>query len=245
MNNFTHFIYIDESGNGAKTNNLNHFWVSAGVAISFEELSRLNERANQIMKSHMVPGCREIHACDIPHRMLRTSSIAAIAEEIALLLDDVKAHCWVTATSYSSSSLIGLEPNAPAKTKARQLLYEHLNEFLDSDNSVDGDYLIIWDLPDPEEMKDISYSIASYVNPYFGRRISRKLAPAVLCGLSHDWVGLQLADIISNYALHYCGHQQHMPQANREKAGAFQRCFYTRLQRGPGGSCDGIGWRYW
>jgi len=245
VSQFTHALYIDESGNGARLQNINSLWVSAGVAISFEKLADVSSGVLSILRSHFIPGCKELHACDVPHRLLRTSTIASLAEDIGHLLDDVNADVWMTTTRYDSHPIPGLPSDAPAKAKARQFLFERVNMHLDDYGHADGQYLIVWDLSDPQELTDFSASVAHFYNPHNGNNISSRLAPAVLGGLSHDWAGLQLADVIANYALHYVGHQLGLTKCHPEKAAAFRQHLYPRLMEGPYGSCVGYGWKTW
>lgn len=244
MSNYTHALFIDESGNGAKSLNLNHYWVTAGVAVGFNHKATLDNGVNQILQNHFRPSNKEIHACKMPRCLRRRSSIDAVAADVGALLDATDAKCWVAVTSYSSSYLPGLPPNAPAKAKARQLMYERVNLYLDGGNSGNGDHLIVWDISDHEELKDFSNSTALFTNPHNGNLINPKLAPAVLGGLSDDWSGLQIADIIAHFALHYCA-SLHLPGiCNQEKAQAFGAHFWNRLHKNcPYGTITGYGWK--
>jgi hypothetical protein len=103
--------------------------------------------------------------------------------------------------------------------------------------------LIIWDISDQQELQDFSASIAEFRNAYDGTPRSQRLVPAALGGLSHDWSGLQTADVVAHCALHYLGLQESLPGSRKEKAEAFRSKFLPRLQRSNKGEL--IGWKVW
>jgi hypothetical protein len=61
----------------------------------------------------------------------------------------------------------------------------------------------------------------------------------VLGGLSHDWGGLQLADVVAHLSPHAVGTELRLPDANRAKAGAFDDHIYSRFQKAANGAVVG------
>ena len=52
MPDYSHAIFIDESGNGSDTDDINKYWVSAAIAIPFERMESIDEKVKSILKSN-------------------------------------------------------------------------------------------------------------------------------------------------------------------------------------------------
>ncbi|OGS41944.1 MAG: hypothetical protein A3K67_00310 [Euryarchaeota archaeon RBG_16_62_10] len=244
MVTYSHAIYIDESGNGAPTEDMHKFWVSVAVGVAFDQVETLNQGVHTILADHFRPFVREIKGSFMPRYMRRSSSIASASADLAGLLDGTGAHCWAVASSYGARSPPGFLKSCPkVKDVVRQLLLERINGLLVSGYHEPDHCLIIWDISDQQELQDFSASIAEFRNAFDGTPRSHRLAPAALGGLSHDWSGLQMADVIAHCALHNLGYQESFPESRREKADAFTEQFLPRLQRSSRG--DLVGWKVW
>lgn len=103
-------------------------------------------------------------------------------------------------------------------------------------------YQLIWDLSDNNELAHFSAIVSSYVNPHNNKRISPLIIPHILGGLSHDWAELQIADLISNYALNYSAHGI-FSDCDEEKSDAFSKHIYPILHA-RGGKIKGYGWKF-
>ena len=244
MVTYSHAIYIDESGNGAPTQDMHKFWVSAGVGVAFDQTQTLNDGVRDMLANHFEPFVREIKGSFMPRYMRPTSSFTDVADDLASLLDATGAHCWVVASSHGSRSPPGFSVKNPkVKDIVRQLLLERINGLMIAGYHEPDHCLIIWDISDQQELQDFSASIAEFRNAFNGTPRSQRLAPAALGGLSHDWSGLQTADVVAHCALHYLGLQESLPGSRKEKAEAFRSRFLPRLQRSSKGEL--IGWKVW
>ncbi|MGQ9587245.1 MAG: DUF3800 domain-containing protein [Thermoplasmata archaeon] len=244
MVTYSHAIYIDESGNGAPTNDIHRYWVSVAISVAFDKTLTLDRGIDAIIASHFRPFVRELKGSFMPRYMLSTSSIADVAADLGALLDETEANCWVVASSHETRPppAFGMR-NPKVKDIVRQLLLERINGFLVAGYHDPDHLLIIWDISDQQELQDFSASIAVFRNAYDGTPRSERLAPTALGGLSHDWSGLQAADVIAHCGLHYLGCQASLAGSKSEKAEAFRKQFLPRLQKSSKG--DLIGWKVW
>jgi len=241
-----HVVYIDESGNGGPEGNINSFWVSVAVLIPMDEIHTVNTGMDTIREQHFRPYAKEVKGCIIPHELLRGHTLEDVAKGIAELCDKVDAHSWGVATRHGKAPPGNFPiPNPLPKDIVRQFLMERINGFFNQGYLGSDDCIIVWDISNHEELIDFSTSVAAFRNAYDRTGLCPRLAPAVLGGLSHDWKGLQIADVISNFALHHLGRKILLPDARKSKADAFQQFFYPRLQKDSTGHTEGIGWKVW
>jgi hypothetical protein len=113
-----------------------------------------------------------------------------------------------------------------------------------AEGSDDPDHsLIIWDISHQQELQDFSASIANFRTVHGGIPRCEKLAPAALGGLSHDWGGLQSADVVAHCALHYLGREDSLSGARADKCSAFITEFMPRLHKKDDGAPSG--WMVW
>lgn len=239
-------VYIDESGNGAPCNGIGSYWVSAAVLIRLDEKQIVDSGIQSVLANRFRPYSREVRGANIPHDLLPGQSIENVAQDIASLCDAVHAHIWVVASRHGKIPPIGVPPeNSKPKGIARQLLFERINGFFKHGYAGTDDCMTVWDISDLEELKDFSANVAAFRNVYDQSQLCPSLAPAVLGGLSHDWKGLQIADMVANFSLHYLGMKRMLPDARKAKSDAFARLFYPRLQRNSNGDIEGVGWKVW
>lgn len=241
---YSHAIYIDESGIGAPVDDLNQLWITAGIAMPFDQKARLDAGVLRMLTNHFHPRIRELKGSDMPHNLLPGSSTADVALGVSTLLSQVGAHAWITGTRHGVHPLPGLPTiNRFPKDITRQLLFERVNGFLNLGNYIPYEWLIIWDISDEQELGDFSRNVATFQNAFIQTSINPRLAPAVLGGLSHDWSGLQIADVVANFALHKIGRDQNIQGTNRQKARDFDQFIEPQLQRTASGQL--VGWKFW
>lgn len=243
MPNYTHAFFIDESGNGGANKDLNWFVVSTAVSVALDEKDNLDSLVANIIGTYLRPGCKEIHGSEIPHRLRSGISIRDFGIEIAKAIKSVNADIWITCTHHGINPLPGIPSNSTAKDIVRQLLFERLSGFLDAGYCDPGRFFIIWDLSEPQELNDFSAAVVKFRNPVSGKTVNPRLVPAVLGGLSHDWAGLQIADIVSNYCLHFVASAERIPNCHPEKSKTFYDVFHPLLKTDSMG--NKIGFKEW
>jgi hypothetical protein len=225
-------IYIDESGNGSPTNDVLRYWVSVAVSLAFDQTQELDEGIRWILDNHFSPYVGELKGSTIQKYLLPKSAIMDVATDVRDVMDETGSIAWAAAASHGERPPRGFPISNPKpKDLARQLLIEGINNDLVANYHNANNYLVIWDISDQQELQDFSASIAGFRNLSDGTPRSDRLAPAALGGLSHDWSGLQTADIIAHCALHYLGERSSLPGFKIEKADAFRSQFLPRLQR--------------
>lgn len=237
-------LYIDESGNGGFQGNINSFWISVGVLIPMDEYQSIESGMEAIRVRYFRAHADEVKGSSVPHDMLRGTSVRDLAEDVGKLCDQVGAHIWVAGTRQGTTPPPSYPSDLSPKNTARRLLLERINGYFDKGYAGNDDCIIVWDISDHTELKDFSKSVADFKNAFSNKGLCKSLAPAVLGGLSHDWKGLQIADIVSNFALHCVGRNIWLPDAKVEKSDAFKKSYYPRLQKDKGVT-KGIGWKYW
>jgi hypothetical protein len=245
MATFTHALYIDESGNGSNEKGINRYWISTAVAVAFDQTATVDLGVKNILINYFRIGELELKATSIPHRLNPPSTSAMVANDVAALLDKVEAHVWVTGTHSGVNVPPGVKIGSPmAKEIARQLLFERVNGFLLNGYCKPGHFLTVWDISNQQELQEFSKSVADFRNAFTKTPLCPRLAPAILGGLSHDWSGLQIADMISHYALHHVGVVDGIAlDARKDKSDDFLRYFKPRLQTDMMGNC--VGWKIW
>jgi len=115
-------------------------------------------------------------------------------------------------------------------------MLRRISRFLRFDRKATGRWLLIWDITDQQELCDFSRTISRLRDTTYGAQPNNRLVPALLGGLSHDWSGLQAADLFANMALHRQGMALGLLGARAEKATAFRRHLEPCLQRDARGN---------
>jgi len=224
MVTYSHAIYIDESGNGAPVPGIQSYWVSVAVAIPFSENEILEISTKSILRRFFRPGERELKGKHMPNRLLDGTSIDQAIHEIGDLLVKVKAVVWVAGVRQNPNPPINQIPSKlVVKDIARKSILEGINDYLNTGTHSPNHFLIIWDISDEQELEDFSRNVATFRHARTQVLPNPRLAHAILGGLSHDWNGLQIADIIAHCALHRMGLQSSLPDANPIKAKSFER----------------------
>ncbi len=240
MPSVSHLVFIDESGSGSPGFNVQRVWITAAVAVSLETMAEMDEGVKRMVASHFRPWMRELKGSDMPHGLRSGTSIEEVARELGGLTKKVEARVWITGSQYASGSLAGHMTKASLpKDVARRLMLERVSGFLGPDREAAGRWLLIWDITDQQELSDFSRSVANFRIAHEGETLDARLVPAVLGGLSHDWSGLQAADLFANMALHRLGLELRLPGTRSEKAKAFSEHLESCLQRDPEGSVQG------
>ncbi len=234
----SHVLFIDESGNAQPGRSVLSLWVTAAVAVPFERARDLNARIDDLRRQNFRARNLEVKGSEIPHELARGRSTGNVAADVANLLKGFDAHVWIASATRKA--------NGPqTKGAARQLVLERVNGFLNLGMYHPAHWLIVWDVSDVQELIDFSHSVSDFKNEYSGDARNDRLFPSILGGLSHDWGGLQVADVVSNFALHYRGRELGFPDANIDKADAFQQSIWPRLQATANGTVAGCGWKTW
>ena len=242
MAEYSHAIYIDESGNGAPIQGIQHYWVTAAVAIPFSEEEVLDLGIKSILERGFRSGEKELKGKHMPNHLFKNVTIDMIVHEIGLLLKRIEAHLWIASAHRGSNVPHDFKLKNPLpKDITRQNILEMINDFLNIGHHSPNHFLLIWDISDEQELEDFSRNISTFRYANTNDPLNSRLAPAILGGLSHDWNGLQVADIIAHCALHKCGKLNRMPDANNIKANGFSKYIEPLLQKDIDGKT--IGWR--
>lgn len=243
---FTHAIFIDESGTGCHKMDINSFWVSVAFAVPFDKMSTLEIGVKDIITSHFRKGISEVKGSAIPKQLVPGITVDSFVGDMGELWDNVGGKAWVVGSRDGVNPPVGYHGQNPlAKEIVRQILLERVSGYLDAGYGGPGSYLIVWDISDLRELIDFSKNTSVFQNGINGKPINNRLAPAILGGLSHDWGGLQFADLIAHCSLHQCACLNkglNIP-FNQEKKDAFDNHVYPRLVKDGYGNT--VGWKYW
>ena len=244
MPDYSHAIFIDESGNGSDTDDINKYWVSAAIAIPFERMESIDEKVKSILKSNFRSNIREIKGADIPHGLNQGKSTTDVARDVGNLVEENRLNCWIVGSHQGVNPPTGLSQSNPmVKEIVRHLLLERINHSLHTTFPGDTSYMTIWDISDQQDLQDFSRSVSAFNDLYRNTPRSKRMVPAVLGGISHDWSGLQIADILANYGLHHICVIDGSPGGRKNKADDFGLYLKPRLQRDARN--DPLGWKRW
>ena len=232
----SHALFIDESGNAQPGRSVTSLWVTAALAVAFERARELNVRIDALRTRNFRSRLKEVKGSEVPHELARGRTTDDLAQDLATILREFDAHIWVVAASRQSDG-------PTTKGKARQLVLERVSGFLNLGRYEPAHWIIVWDVSDVQELGDFSRSVSEFRNAFSGEPRNDRLFPSVLGGLSHDWGGLQAADLLSNFALHFRGRELTFPDVNLDKAQAFETRLKPCLQTTATGSV--VGWKTW
>lgn len=231
MVTYSHAIYIDESGNGAPVPGIQSCWISVAVAISFSDNEILEIGSKSILRQYFRPGERELKGKHMPNHLLKGTSIDQVIREIGDILFKVKAVVWIAGVRQNPNPPIKHNPSRlMVKDIARKSILEEINDYLNTGAHSPNHFLIIWDISDEQELEEFSRNVATFRHARTQELPNPRLVHAILGGLSHDWNGLQIADIIAHCALHRMGLQSSLPDANPIKAKSFERYLEQRCR---------------
>lgn len=232
----SHALFIDESGNAQPGRSVTSLWVTVALAVPFERARELNSRMDELRAQNFRSRVKEVKGSDVPHEMARGRTADALGRDLAALLQGFDSHIWIVAASRQTDG-------PTTKGAARQLVLERVNGFLNLGRYEPAHWIIVWDVSDVQELGDFSRSVSQFRNAFSGEPRNDRLFPAVLGGLSHDWGGLQAADLVSNFALHFRGRELAFPDVSVDKARAFEAHLMPCLQKTAAGNV--VGWKTW
>jgi hypothetical protein len=234
----SHVLFIDEAGNAQPGPSVQSLWVTAAVAIPFERARDLNEKMDDLRRQNLRSRVKEVKGSQVPHELLRGRTVDNLAAGFAALLRQFDAHVWIVLASRQ-------QDGPTTKGAARQLVLERVNGFLNLGRYHPAHWLIVWDVSDVQELADFSKSVSQFTNAFSGSPRNDRLFPSILGGLSHDWGGLQAADLAANLALHFRGSELGFADASAAKAAAFKQHLWPCLQTTASGAVLGCGWKTW
>lgn len=240
-------VFIDESGEGTDKKRMDNFWVSAGVCARFEDHDNITESLCEMKKKCLRLYNQELKGSSTsPSRLNKGVTKEDVAREIGEVISKNGLRVWVTSTRYSnripiSNFIPSNKKNIQAKDVSRELLMERISGYAEYYGKNEK-YQLIWDLSDQQEMSHFSRTISEYVDPHNKKKVHPSIIPYLLAGLSHEWAELQIADVVSNFALSYSAYALYA-DADEEKAKAFGRYIYPKLLANADGKIDGIGWK--
>ena len=241
-------IFIDESGAGTIKQDKNSLWVTAGILSRLDMHGTLTTDFQEMKNRLMRNPSEEFKGSIVPKHLLQNKTAEDVAFEISELMKKYDMTAWITGTNrmfaqnsggcfVPSNEKRGLQ----AKDVARELLLERISGYAKIQDQEPCVYQLIWDLSDVSELIDYSAITSSYVNPHSGKALNPQIIPKILGALSHDWVELQIADVLSNFALNYIANGK-FSDADIEKSVAFKKYLYPRLARSIRGT-SGVGWK--
>ena len=241
-------VFIDESGAGANKQSKDNFWISAGVCVKFEDHDSISDSVYEMKKR-----CFRLYNQELKGGSTSPSSLNSgvtkedVAKEIGQIITQYQLKVWTVSTRYSDKILQSkfISSNGrsiQAKDVSRELLMEGLSDHAEC-HEHNQKYQLIWDLSDQQEMSDFSSTISKYINPHSKKKVCNAVIPFLLAGLSHEWAELQIADVVSNYALNYSAAAKRYPDADLMKADAFKKYIYPVLMQDANGAIEGAGWK--
>jgi hypothetical protein len=241
-------VFIDESGAGTIKQDKNSLWITAGVLSMLDVHGTLTTDFQEMKNRLMRNPKEELKGSTVPKHLIDRKSADDVAKEVSDLMKKYGMIAWITGTDRNyaqkqsgcfipSNAKKGLQ----AKDIARELLLERISGYVELQSQDDYIYQLIWDLSDVSELIDYSAITSTYVDPHIKKALSPQIIPKILGALSHDWVELQIADILSNFALNYVADGK-FPGADKDKSEAFKKHLCPRLAQSARGRV-GVGWK--
>gem|GEM_PF-1974747 len=229
-------FFMDESGSGSNSDSKTNCWVSVGVLARLADHKALTEDLYEMRRRCMRLYNKEMKGVDLsPNHLNLGVTIDDVARDLAALIRKYGLTVIVTGANKSpmldrqtkfvpSNEKKGLQ----AKDVARELMLERLSLRFDHDSTGSCQGLLVWDISDNNELIDFSKVVGSYVNPHNNKKPNERIIGHILGGLSHEWAEIQIADLVSNYALNYMA-DGIFEDANKEKSDAFKKHLYPAL----------------
>lgn len=248
VEDFSHWIFIDEAGSGSEPRvgvspGLNTGYVAAAIGIAPSRLETAQHWLEWLRAWH-IKGDEELKASNLPGSLKAATTLNALARDLGRAMAELEADVWCTAT------FGGVRPpqNFPtdcttAKEIARRFLIERLDGFVRSRRDDRTKAILVWDLSERRDLSDFSASVNRFTNSFSGAPRSVRLAPCALGALSHEWPCLQMADVVANLALHALGASKNWKYSSPEKARAFHAHIVPRLKQASDGSR--VGYKIW
>ena len=191
----------------------------------------------------MIASCPELKGSGLRWYLKREFSVSDVATRVASVLDNAGAHVWVCASRAGSPPLRRAHGPYLAKDTARQLLLERINGFAVPAYFPPKSWLLLWDISEAQELSDFSGAIRRFRDLVSFYPRSPVLLPRLMGAPSHDWGGLQLADFLAHFGLHFAAQKLNLTEHSHDKAKAFEDLFLPRLRRDSKGKIPG--WKLW
>ena len=250
MAGVTHVVLIDESGNGRliapaqPDPSVRSLWVTAGVSIEWAQRAVLDGSVKEILDQLFLNRAPELRAANIRRYLPAQFSADDVARRVSEAVTAAHANVWVSAARAASPMYSHpLGKRAEAKDIARQLLLETISGYAVPRYYAPESWLMIWDVSYPGQLADFSRAVATFRNRISGYGAGPALTPTMLGDLSHEWGGIQVADVYANFGLHKLGVERGLEGAKRERADAFERFLLPTLKRDNEGKL--VGWKVW
>ncbi|MDG6913349.1 MAG: DUF3800 domain-containing protein [Nitrososphaerota archaeon] len=246
----SNLVFVDEAGAGNAHPNLNTLFFTSGVAVDFADHALLNQGLANLRKMYLNRGQKELHAGKLPGSLLQRSNMSIFIDEFASLLDTVKLTAWIAGSIHGAPAIPGLGttinlPQDSPKFIARHLLLERISMHLNSVGDQAEESVIITDFSSTQDLEDFGHVVSRFKNSFSNESLHPKVAPGVLGGLSHQWAGLQVADLFANFGLHWEACKRKLKGARRDKALLFEENLSRFLLRNSSGDPGGYGWKMW
>lgn len=200
-------------------------WVAAAVAIPWSKVEVLDQGVEAIIADCMIASCPELKGSGLRWYLKRESSVSDVSTRVAAILDGAGADVWVCASRAGSPPLRTMHGPYLAKDTVRQLLLERINGFAVPTHFPLKSWLLIWDISEAQELSDFSGALRRFRDLVSFYPRSAVLLPRLLGAPSHDWGGLQLADFLAHFGLHYAAQRLELPDHSRDKAKLFEDLF--------------------
>ena len=184
-------LFIDESGNAQPAKSVKSLWGTAALAVVVERARELNGRIDRLRTLNFRFRLEEVKGSEVPRGLARGRSIDNPAKDLAAIHRELGDRIWVVAVRRQSDGLA-------TKRTARWLVLERVNGFLNRGDYEPARWITGCDVSDVQELGDFSRNISEFRNVSSAEPRSDRLVPSVLGGTSHDWGGLQSADLLSN-----------------------------------------------
>jgi hypothetical protein len=250
MPGISHVLFIDESGrgqadrHGIPLNGVQSLWISAAVGIEWRRVKDLDDGVKDILRNRFLGRCSELKAFNLRRYLPSQFNAGDVASDLSGLAKRVGAHVWITCSRTGCPPLPGMAgPRPLAKDVVRQLLLERVSGYATPKYFPNHSWLVVWDLSDVRELTDFSEDLAKFRNLHNYSQLNPAVYPALLGGLSHDWAGIQVADVYANFALHRYGQALGLPDFNIDRATAFEQHLRPTLQKDANG--NEVGWKVW
>jgi hypothetical protein len=226
------FVFVDETGIGESGRSLKCLCSICMIGLPWDAVGSLNARVERLRGEFLEPGRREFAAHRLAHDLRDREAVEALAQRLSDTITSAGANVWVAVTR------TGIEPpqnliqfRGKPRELARQLAWERITGYLRIGHHKPRSWLIVWDLPESEELAGYSRALSAFTNPFLSEPLHPAMEPRVLGGRSEHWGALQVADLIANFAVHYAGSYLNLQRVERRRVRAFENHFDKCLVR--------------
>jgi hypothetical protein len=244
-----HLVFIDESGegrlhrSGLPAPSTRSLWVAAAVAVPWSKVEVVDDGVIGILGDCLIPSAPELKGSGLRWYLKKESSMEEVARRVAAILDGAGAHVWICASRAGSPPLRSLQGPYFVKDTVRQLLLERINGYAVPAYFPPKSWMLLWDISEAQELSDFSGAIRRFKDLVSFRSRSAVLLPRLLGAPSHDWGGLQVADFLAHFGLHFAGEKLGLADHSPTKSKLFEDVFMPRVKRDSMGKI--VGWKLW